>query len=92
MKFRFFRCFLLGIGLHAGPIKLKAMAEEILYDIAANEWRRVQKCARLAGFKAPKEVRTVSALPRNVMGKIARREVAALFDPPENQEEHRGKT
>jgi hypothetical protein len=92
LKFRFFRCFLLGIRLHAGPIKLKAMSEEILYDIAANEGRRVQKCVRLAGCKAPKKIRTVSVLPGNVMGKIVRRKIAALFDPLENREEHRGKT
>lgn len=36
---------------------------------------------RLADFKIPKEIRIVSALPRNAMGKIVRRDVAALFKP-----------
>jgi acyl-CoA synthetase (AMP-forming)/AMP-acid ligase II len=48
--------------------------------------------ARLADFNVPKENRIVSALPKDATGKIVRREVAALFIPPENQEEHRGKT
>jgi acyl-coenzyme A synthetase/AMP-(fatty) acid ligase len=47
---------------------------------------------RQADFYVPKENRIVSALPRDAMGKIAQREVAALFIPPENQAEHRGKT
>jgi len=38
---------------------------------------------RLADFKVPKEIRIVSALPRNAMGKIVRRDVAALFEPTE---------
>ncbi|HVB82629.1 MAG TPA: acyl--CoA ligase [Candidatus Binataceae bacterium] len=36
---------------------------------------------RLADFKVPKEIRIVSALPRNAMGKIVRRDIAALFKP-----------
>jgi acyl-CoA synthetase (AMP-forming)/AMP-acid ligase II len=38
---------------------------------------------RLADFKVPKQIRIVSALPRNAMGKIVRRDVAALFKPTE---------
>jgi hypothetical protein len=38
---------------------------------------------RLADFKVPKEIRIVSALPRNAMGKIVRRDIAALFKPTE---------
>jgi len=33
----------------------------------------------LADFKVPREIRVVSALPRNAMGKVVRRDVAALF-------------
>jgi acyl-coenzyme A synthetase/AMP-(fatty) acid ligase len=39
--------------------------------------------ARMADFKVPKEIRIVAGLPRNAMGKVVRREVAALFNPPE---------
>lgn len=38
---------------------------------------------RLADFKVPKQIRIVSALPRNAMGKIVRRDVAALFKATE---------
>jgi acyl-CoA synthetase (AMP-forming)/AMP-acid ligase II len=33
----------------------------------------------LADFKVPREIRVVSALPRNAMGKVVRRDVAAMF-------------
>jgi acyl-CoA synthetase (AMP-forming)/AMP-acid ligase II len=39
---------------------------------------------RLAEFKVPKQIRLVSALPKNATGKVVRRDVAALFKA-ENQ-------
>jgi acyl-CoA synthetase (AMP-forming)/AMP-acid ligase II len=35
--------------------------------------------ARLADFKVPKVIRIVSAIPKNAIGKIERRNLAALF-------------
>jgi len=35
---------------------------------------------RLSGYKRPREIRLVEALPRNAMGKIQRAAVARLFD------------
>jgi acyl-coenzyme A synthetase/AMP-(fatty) acid ligase len=35
--------------------------------------------ARLADFKVPKVIRIVSAIPKNTIGKIERRNRAALF-------------
>ena len=36
---------------------------------------------RLAPYKIPRALRSVPALPRNAMGKVTKREVAALFGP-----------
>ncbi len=34
---------------------------------------------RLADFKVPKQIHLVSAIPKNAMGKVQRRDLAALF-------------
>jgi len=34
---------------------------------------------RLADFEVPKVIRIISALPKNAMGKVERRRLAALF-------------
>jgi acyl-coenzyme A synthetase/AMP-(fatty) acid ligase len=38
--------------------------------------------ARLAAYKIPTEFRVVAELPRNVVGKIQRRDVAAMLADP----------
>ncbi|HEY5874389.1 MAG TPA: hypothetical protein VIT64_03775, partial [Ilumatobacteraceae bacterium] len=37
--------------------------------------------SRLAGFKVPKQVHVVDALPRNAMGKVEKAKLRAAFDP-----------
>jgi acyl-CoA synthetase (AMP-forming)/AMP-acid ligase II len=50
-------------------------------SVAAEELRAL--CAeRLARYKVPEEIWFVDALPRNAMGKIARRELAPLMESP----------
>ena len=40
---------------------------------------------RLADFKVPKLIRFVSAIPKDVMGKVRRRDLAAFFKAPPKQ-------
>jgi acyl-CoA synthetase (AMP-forming)/AMP-acid ligase II len=40
---------------------------------------------RLADFKVPKRIRVISAIPKDAMGKVHRRDLAALFQASANQ-------
>ena len=40
---------------------------------------------RLADFKVPKLIHVVSAIPKNAMGKVQRRDLAAFFKSPPKQ-------
>ena len=46
------------------------------------ETLRAHCLARLARYKVPERFLAVDDFPRNAMGKIARRELTHLFDPP----------
>lgn len=46
----------------------------------SEEAMRALCAARLAPYKVPAEIRAVGELPRNVVGKVQRREVAAMLD------------
>jgi len=57
----------------AAAVEVRAGASLELESLKA--WAR----ARLAPYKIPRELRVVSALPRNTMGKVIKPDVAALF-------------
>ena len=56
-------------------VERRGEAELTLAELQA--WAR----ERLAPYKIPRALRSVAALPRNALGKVTKREVAALFGP-----------
>ncbi len=60
------------------PLALVVTADGALDETGLREWCR----SRLAAFKVPAHIRKVAALPRNAMGKLDRRALAALGAQP----------
>jgi long-chain acyl-CoA synthetase len=59
------------------PIAFVELREgAVLEERAIQEWAR----ARLAGYKVPREIHAVTALPRNPTGKLLRRELRTLLE------------
>ena len=58
----------------AAAVELKGSASLSCEEL--QQWAR----ERLAPYKVPRALRTVDTLPRNVMGKIVKPDVAALFE------------
>jgi len=56
------------------PLALVVPKDGALDELALREWCR----SRLAAFKVPARIREVAALPRNALGKLDRRALAAL--------------
>jgi acyl-CoA synthetase (AMP-forming)/AMP-acid ligase II len=56
-------------------------AAVVLKGIADVESLRAFCRERLADFKVPKEIRIVSSLPKNALGKVERRTLSALYAP-----------
>jgi acyl-CoA synthetase (AMP-forming)/AMP-acid ligase II len=54
-------------------------AAVVLRGTASAQELQVYCRTRLADFKVPKQIRLVSAIPRNAMGKVQRRDLTALF-------------
>ena len=54
-------------------------AAVVLRGAATAQELQVYCRTRLADFKVPKQIRLVSAIPRNPMGKVQRRDLTALF-------------
>src|SRR5690606_17468924 len=65
------------------PVAFVELAEGVSLDEEAAEALKrelITLCREnLAGYKAPREVRIVEALPRNPTGKIMRKELAAIL-------------
>ena len=59
-------------------------------DESVNEGELIEFCRqRLAGFKRPRSVVFTDALPRNVMGKVMKRDLREQFDSPVESSEER---